>query len=90
MKGSNNIDLFEREGVIREELLTRLAEALGIDLATVEGLMDQDRNAYLAEREVWVNEAMLMVLVRVGPSEPITAASLVRHSETHSTGVPCC
>jgi transcriptional regulator with XRE-family HTH domain len=62
-KGANKIVSFEREGVISEELLARLAEALAIDFATVETLIDQDRQEYLQEWEMWVIEPVPMQLI---------------------------
>jgi len=49
-KGANKIVAFEREGQITEELLARLADALGIDWPTVERLIDQDRREVRARR----------------------------------------
>ncbi len=50
-KGANRIVRFEREGVITETLLIHLAEELRIDMATVERLMDEDRQEQLREWE---------------------------------------
>jgi transcriptional regulator with XRE-family HTH domain len=58
-KGCNKIGRFELEGTITEELLVRLAEALHIDFATVERLVDQDRQ----EWEKWASEPVPMQLV---------------------------
>src|SRR5262249_7336650 len=62
-KGSNKIIRFEREGVITEELLARLADALHIELPTVEQLIEQDRQERLREWEEWVNQPVPMCLV---------------------------
>jgi transcriptional regulator with XRE-family HTH domain len=62
-KGSNRIARFERGGAVTEDLLLRLAEALGIDLATVEGLLEEDRQERLREWEAWVNEPVPMRLI---------------------------
>jgi transcriptional regulator with XRE-family HTH domain len=62
-KGSNKIVRFEREGVISEELLARLAEALHIDLPTVEELIEQDRQERLREWEAWVGQVVPMQLI---------------------------
>jgi transcriptional regulator with XRE-family HTH domain len=62
-KGANKIVLFERQGEITEELLARLAEALHIDLPTVERLIDQDRSEYLRAREQWVSQPVPMQLI---------------------------
>jgi hypothetical protein len=57
-KGANRITYFERGGVIDEQLLVNLAEALGIDLPTVKNLIEQDRQ----EWEKWANEPVPMCL----------------------------
>jgi transcriptional regulator with XRE-family HTH domain len=62
-KGANRIARFERVGAISEPLLVHLAEALEIDLPTVEDLMEQDRQEYLRAWEEWVNEPVPMYLV---------------------------
>jgi transcriptional regulator with XRE-family HTH domain len=62
-KGSNKIVRFEREGVITDELLARLADALGIPFPKVEELIEQDRQEYLREWEAWVSEPVPMELV---------------------------
>jgi transcriptional regulator with XRE-family HTH domain len=62
-KGANRIARFERDGAISELLLARLAEALEIDLPTVEDLMEQDRQEYLRAWGAWVNEPVPMCLV---------------------------
>lgn len=62
-KGANRIARFEREGVVKEELLARLADALNIDLPTVEDLAEQDRQEFLQAWEAWVNEPVPMALV---------------------------
>jgi transcriptional regulator with XRE-family HTH domain len=62
-KGANKIVRFEREGVVTEELLASLAEALHIDLPTVERLIDQDRSEYLRAWEAWVSQPVPMELI---------------------------
>jgi transcriptional regulator with XRE-family HTH domain len=62
-KGANRISRFEREGAVSEDLLLQLAEALGIDLPTVEGLLEKDRREYLQQWEEWVNEPLPMRLI---------------------------
>jgi len=42
-KGAGRIARFEQGGSINDELLARLADALGIDYATIERLTTQDR-----------------------------------------------
>jgi transcriptional regulator with XRE-family HTH domain len=62
-KGSNKVVAFERGGGITEELLARLAETLGIDLSTVERLIEQDRQDWLREWEQWVSQPVPMQLI---------------------------
>lgn len=62
-KGSNKIVRFEREGVITEELLARLADVLHIDFATVESLIEQDRQDRLRQWEEWVSQPVPMQLI---------------------------
>jgi transcriptional regulator with XRE-family HTH domain len=62
-KGANRIARFEREGRVTEDLLATLAEALGIDLQTVEALIDQDRQEHLRAWEEWVSEPVPMCLI---------------------------
>jgi transcriptional regulator with XRE-family HTH domain len=64
-KGANKICRFEREGIVTEELLAALADALGIDFPTVESLIEQDRQEYLRAWEAWVAEVVpIRVVVR--------------------------
>jgi transcriptional regulator with XRE-family HTH domain len=42
-KTARRIGRFECDGIIKEELLARLAEALGIGWETVEGLLGEER-----------------------------------------------
>jgi hypothetical protein len=62
-KGANRIAHFEREGSVTEYLLAALAEALGIDLQTVEALIAQDRREHLRAWEKWVSEPVPMRLI---------------------------
>jgi hypothetical protein len=62
-KGANKLIRLEREGIIEEQLLVRLAETLGIELPTVQSLMEQDRQAYLQAWETWVNQPVPMQLI---------------------------
>jgi transcriptional regulator with XRE-family HTH domain len=62
-KGCNRIARFERYGAVTQDLLLHLAEALGIDLPTVEGLMERDRRERLREWEAWANEPVPMRLI---------------------------
>jgi transcriptional regulator with XRE-family HTH domain len=62
-KGSNRIARFERHGAVTPDLLLHLAEALGIDLAIVEGMLERDRQERPREWEAWVNEPVPIQLV---------------------------
>jgi transcriptional regulator with XRE-family HTH domain len=62
-KGSNKICRFERDGIITEEILARLADALDIDLQTVEALIDQDCLEHLRAWEEWVSKPVPMCLI---------------------------
>jgi transcriptional regulator with XRE-family HTH domain len=43
-KTATRIAMFEQGGPVHDDLLVALAEALGIDLPTVEELLEQDRH----------------------------------------------
>ncbi len=62
-RGVRRIFHLEREGTIKEDLLIKLAEALGIELPTVERLIDEDHKEHLRQWELWVNESQPMFLV---------------------------
>jgi len=62
-KGANRIIRFEREGVITDELLIKLAKALDIDWATVEALAQQDRKEHVEAWTEWADEPVPMKLV---------------------------
>jgi transcriptional regulator with XRE-family HTH domain len=62
-KGSNKIIRFEREGVITDELLARLADALAISFPKVEEFIERDRQEYLREWKAWVSQSVPMELV---------------------------
>ena len=62
-KGSNKICRFERQGEITQELLVRLAAALGVDCGTVEQLIEQDHQESLREWEEWVSQPTPMSLI---------------------------
>jgi transcriptional regulator with XRE-family HTH domain len=61
-KGSNRIARL-RQGAVKEGLLLHLAEALGIDLPTVEGLLEQDHQERLRGWEEWVSQPVPMRLI---------------------------
>jgi hypothetical protein len=68
-KGSNRIALFEREDTVKEDLLVKLAEALDIDLPTVERLIEQDHQDRQREWEQWVSQPVPMkVIVKYLPA----------------------
>ena len=62
-KGANKVCRFERESIITDELLARLAEALHIDLSTVEQLIEQDRQEHLRAWEAWASQPVPMQLI---------------------------
>jgi transcriptional regulator with XRE-family HTH domain len=62
-KGANKIVRFEREGQVTEDLLAALADALHIDLPTVEELIEQDHQERLREWEAWVSQPVPMQLI---------------------------
>jgi hypothetical protein len=62
-KGANRISRFEHEGTVTEDLLAALVDALGIDLQTVEALIEQDRQEHLRAWEAWVSEPVPMRLI---------------------------
>jgi len=62
-KGANKICRFERGGIVTDNLLAALADALGIDHPTVERLIEQDRQEHLRAWEAWVNQPVSMQLV---------------------------
>lgn len=47
-KGSRRVETFEQTGHVRRELLDKLATALGIDAATVNSLVEEDRLVWQA------------------------------------------
>jgi transcriptional regulator with XRE-family HTH domain len=68
-KGANKVLRFERDGIVKEDLLIKIAEALGIDWATVEQLTDQDRRQHIEEWNRWANEPVPMrVVIRWMPA----------------------
>lgn len=62
-KGANRIARFERAGIITDDLLAALADALDIDYPTVERLIEQDRQEHLRAWETWVNQPVPMQIV---------------------------
>ena len=62
-KGANRIARFEREGIVTDDLLAALADALGIDYPTVERLIEQDRQEHLQAWDAWVSQIVPIQLV---------------------------
>src|SRR6476469_8085702 len=62
-KGANRIVRFERQGIIRDDLLIKLAKALEIEWVTVEQLADQDRREHIEAWNTWADEPVPMRLV---------------------------
>jgi len=62
-KGANRINAFEHSGIVHQELLSKLAEVLGIDHQTVEKLAEDDRRQFFAEWNAWANEPIKPYLV---------------------------
>lgn len=62
-KGANRIVRFERNGIIDDELLIKLARALAINWATVEELAEQDRQEHIEAWLKWADEPVPMKLV---------------------------
>lgn len=54
---------FERDGIITDELLIKIARALEIDWATVEELAEQDRQEHVDAWNKWADEPVSMRLV---------------------------
>lgn len=55
-KGCNRIQKFEQQGNIHANLLRKLADALGIDDATIDALIEQDRRESLRLWDEWANQ----------------------------------
>jgi transcriptional regulator with XRE-family HTH domain len=62
-KGSNKITRFESTGMVKEDLLVNLAEALSIDLEQIEQLAERDRQERLRAWEVWVSQPVAMHMI---------------------------
>lgn len=62
-KGANRIVRFEREGIIDDELLIKIAKTLAIDWATVEELAEQDRQEHIEAWNKWADEPVPMKMV---------------------------
>ena len=62
-KGANRIVRFEREGIVKEDLLIKIAEVLEVDWATVEQLAEQDRRLHIEKWNRWADEPVPMKMV---------------------------
>jgi hypothetical protein len=62
-KGSRRITRLEQQGDCTEDLLAALADAMSIDLQTVNTLIDQDRQEHLRAWEEWASEPVPMRLI---------------------------
>jgi hypothetical protein len=62
-KGANKLVRLEREGIVDEQLLVRLAGVLGIEPSRVQSLIEQDRQEYLHAWEAWVSQPVPMQLI---------------------------
>src|SRR5947207_2568978 len=62
-KGARRITMLEREGVINELLMVKVAEALDIKLPIIEDLIEKDREEHFKEWEKWVNETVPMQMI---------------------------
>ena len=54
--GGRRITEFERDGVLRSDLVDRIVRALQLDDTHIRALLDEDRETYAADREHWLNE----------------------------------
>lgn len=61
-KGGRRILALERDGATVEDLLERVVEALGLDLAFVQALVEDDRRAYREAWEQWASEPIAFEL----------------------------
>ena len=60
---ANKIVQFEEQGHIRGELLAELAAVLGIDQATVDRLIQEDRSQFLQEWNAWADKPVAPQIV---------------------------
>lgn len=54
-KGARRIDIFEKHSEIHQDLLVKLAAALGIDHETVARLIEEDRQRFVQEWTAWAD-----------------------------------
>lgn len=62
-KGAGRIHKFEESGAVHPELLVKLSTALGVDRATVEALVEEDRRQFFRQWNAWANEPIKPYLV---------------------------
>jgi len=62
-KGARKIQLLEQRGIIREDLLLKLVEVLGIDPSIVLDLAEKDRQEFVREWEAWADQPVAMEAV---------------------------
>lgn len=68
-KGMNRVLNLEREGTVPLEVLEKMISALGLDEEKVEDLLEQDREAYEAAYEAWLDKPVEMHLtIRLIPA----------------------
>ena len=75
-KGCNKIQKFEERGEIHAQLLQTLADALGIDAATIDALIEQDRQEFCRVWNEWADQPIsprlvVRLLPAVYKSEPL-------------------
>ena len=59
----NKLKRFEQRGEIHVELLLKVANALGIEMATIDALIEQDRGEFVDAWNRWADEPILPHLV---------------------------
>ncbi len=62
-RGCNRLTEFEHEGRIRGDLLAKLAAVLDIDEATVQALLEEDRQRFADEWNQWASEPIRPYIV---------------------------
>ncbi len=68
-RGMNRILTLEREGVVPQEVLDKLIDALDMDKGQVKKLLEQDRQAYEEACEAWLDKPIKMhLIVRLMPA----------------------
>lgn len=62
-RGCNRLVKFEREGIIRDDLLIKLAAVLDIGEDTVAKLQEEDHRKFVADWNLWANEPIRPYIV---------------------------